>query len=459
MVITLNEMLEFFVFSSISAVIAYPLLKLNNRLAPKLGLIDWPKARGITEHQIPIIGHSIVLASIIFFSIAKLFFPISGWFLSTAIVIAIMGMLDDRRSLPALDKMFVQIVFVVCMVLFDPGLRGGISEQYGPGGTFLSIFFILGLMNAVNFIDGIDGLAGLVILLGSVGFFAVSRGQSQLEGFLLYSPILVGLLIPFLFLNVFQRKGFLGNVGSYFFSFVLAYMHLSVPIESHDSLSRLSISGLFFLVPISDAAMVLLSRILTRRSPFQADKGHLHHRLIQTSLPLRYILATFAIIEITGLVTGYALVHSGVMRRSIFPIITLLSHVCVVGYMIVFVERATKRRVQSFFEHLDMGYPLYFLKYKVTRENGSQVPRYLLSRLAARINSEVRVTDVCYVDEPNTIFVAIKLRTEPLTNIALRLEAIFHSEKLHISLELEKGEFVKMKSPGLSYQLKRVKSS
>ena len=232
--------------------VSYPLLVLNNRLAPKLGLIDWPKARGLTEHQIPIIGHSIVLVSIAYLSVAKVFFPISGWFLSTAVVIAIMGMLDDRQPLPAIDKMFVQTVFIVCLVLFDPNLKSCISERFGPGGTFLAIFFILGLMNAVNFIDGIDGLAGMVLAFGGVGFFITSHLDSNLTAFAIYSPILVGSLIPFLYLNIYKRKGFLGNVGSYFFSFVLAYMHLSVPIEAHDPISRMSISGLFFLVPISD---------------------------------------------------------------------------------------------------------------------------------------------------------------------------------------------------------------
>jgi UDP-GlcNAc:undecaprenyl-phosphate GlcNAc-1-phosphate transferase len=457
MQIPIQEILEFFVCMLFASLVSFPLLLLNNRLAPRLGLIDWPKARGLTEHQIPIIGHSIVLVSILYFSFAKLFFPISGWFLSTAVVIAIMGMLDDRQPLPAIDKMFVQIVFVVCLVLFDPNLRHGISEQFGPGATFLSIFFILGLMNAVNFIDGIDGLAGLVLLLGSAGFFAIAHANSSLQAFTIYSPVLIGSLIPFLYLNVVKRKGFLGNVGSYFFSFVLAYMHLSVPIEAHDSLSRFSISGLFFLIPISDAAMVLLSRLITRRSPFQADKGHLHHRLIQTSLPLRYILITFAIIDVTGLITGFALIHSGVMRKSIFPTITLLTHVCVVGYMIVFVEKATKRRVQSFFEHLDLGHSLYFLKYKVSKSDGKPVPAFMLNRICARINSEIRVTDVSYIEDPDVIFIGLKLHNETLRNIALRLEAVFNSEKLKVSLEVEKGEFVKIKNPGFSAQLKRVK--
>ncbi len=457
MQIPTQEILEFSIYMLGIAALAYPLLLLNSYLAPRLGLIDWPKARGLNETQTPIIGHSIVLLSLAFFSIAKLFFPISGWFLSTAVIIAIMGMLDDRQPLPAIDKMFVQMIFVVCLVLFDPNLRQGISEQYGPGATFLAIFFILGLMNAVNFIDGIDGLAGLVLLIGGAGFLLIGHGQSGVEAFVWYVPVLIGSLIPFLYLNVIKRKGFLGNVGSYFFSFVLAYMHLSLPIKAHDPLSRMAISGLFFLIPISDAAMVLLSRMMSRRSPFQADKGHLHHRLIQTSLPLRYILITFAIIDIAGLVTGYALVRSGTMSNSIFPIITLVTHVAVVGYMIVFIEKASKCRVQSFFQHLDLGKSLYFLKYKLSKVDGAMIPPYLMNRIAARMNAEIRVTDVCYIEEPDTLFIALKIQTETLRNIALRLERVFNSEKIKVVLEIEKGEFIKLKNPVQSPYIKPLK--
>jgi hypothetical protein len=67
------------------------------------------------------------------------------------------------------------------------------------------------------------------------------------------------------------------------------------------------------------------------------------------------------------------------------------------------------------------------------------------------------VTDVSYIEDPDVIFIGLKLHNETLRNIALRLEAVFKSEKLKVSLEVEKGEFVKIKNPGFSAQLKRVK--
>src|SRR5438309_630568 len=86
----------------LGSAVATPLLLLNVRLAPILGLIDWPKARGVTEEQIPIVGHSLVLISIaVLFACVNLY-NLSPWMLTTSIVMAVMGHFDDRRPLSAL---------------------------------------------------------------------------------------------------------------------------------------------------------------------------------------------------------------------------------------------------------------------------------------------------------------------------------------------------------------------
>lgn len=81
----------------------------------------------------------------------------------------------------------------------------------------------------------------------------------------------------------------------------------------------------------------------------------------------------------------------------------------------------------------------------------------MLNRIASRINTEIRVTDVCYLENPDILFVGLKLHNETLRTIAQRLEAVFHSEKLRVNLEVEKGQFVKMKTLAFNNQIKRVK--
>ncbi|MFM8269602.1 MAG: MraY family glycosyltransferase, partial [Pseudomonadota bacterium] len=311
MTLPIPENLHLAFYVALGMSLALPFIIVNIRIAPRLGWVDWPKARGLSEDQVPLIGMSLVLGSFVYLGALAWYGKVSGFFLASAFLIAAMGYFDDLYSRPPMDKMLIQIFCVVCVVLFDPGLQKSISQAYGPWGTFWAIFFILGLMNSVNFIDGIDGLAGSVLFFGGLGLYLLSGNHPAAKFTGIYGGLLMGMLIPFLYFNVMKRKGFLGNIGSYTLSYLLAVEHLSIPLESTNIISRLALPGLCFLVPIADAAMVLVYRLSSRRSPFQADKGHLHHRLMQSSLPLRYILLVMGLIEILGVSICFVLSQNG----------------------------------------------------------------------------------------------------------------------------------------------------
>ncbi len=187
MTIPIVYLTEALVFLTVGATLALPLLLLNVKLAPRLGLIDWPKARGLAEEQIPIVGHSMVLLTLAAVSVLMNFYPVSPWFMTTAVVMAAMGHLDDRKPLPPLDKFFFQLLCVSCVVFLDPQVNAAMGAKYGPWGTFWAVFFIMGLVNAVNFIDGIDGLAGIVLVMGSLGYLALSHGYAELYPFTIVS--------------------------------------------------------------------------------------------------------------------------------------------------------------------------------------------------------------------------------------------------------------------------------
>lgn len=434
-------------FAAIGAAVVYPLIRINIRIAPKLGLIDWPKARGVTEEQIPIIGHSLVVVSIGALVILMRFYEISPWFPITALIIGVMGHFDDRRPLPAIDKMFFQVVCVGAVVLLDPQIHQAISEKYGTSGTLWAIFFILGLMNAVNFVDGIDGLAGSVIAFGSFGFLLLAYANSMVPEtypHIIYASLLLGMTIPFLIFNVLYRKGFLGNVGSYFFSYVLGVIHLSLPINAAGPVSRLSLSGLCFLIPVADAIMVVLARMLTLRSPLKPDKGHLHHRMIQTSIPLRQILLCFGIIEGSSVLVAFFLLRDPGISKSILPIIFGLAQIGIVTMMILITEAGSKRRLRSYFQVLEKGEPIYFLKYKVVSRDGNTLALHALRRLEAKVCAEIRVTDLCYVEAPDTLCVILRSPPDPLRGISNRLEIIFQGDNLHSTLIADQGEFIKV---------------
>lgn len=442
---TLNSTLELVGFAVLGVGLAIPAILLNIRLAPKLGLIDWPKARGVAEDQIPLIGHSLVLLSIVFLAVLAQINGIRPWFLTTLVVVAVMGILDDRKPLASVDKFFFQTVCVCSIVLFDPYISSAITAQYGNWGTFWAIFFILGLTNGINFIDGIDGLAGTVIFVGALGLilFSPSKGVDPTQAS--FGAFTMGLMVTFLYFNVKRRQGFLGNVGSYFFAFCLAVMHLSIPMEATEPVSRVSVTGLAFLVPIADGVMVCILRILSLRSPLQADKGHLHHRLVQTSMPLRLILLNFGVISFGSMIVGLVLVSHPEALYGYIPFWICLSHAGISGMLIFLVERASRRRILYHFEKLDKGDPLFFLKYNFTRKDGSHISWFTLRRLELKVSAEIRIYDLCFrMQENNGLFIALRTDKSYLRNIRQRLDAIFRKEKVLATLTLEEGQFVKV---------------
>lgn len=424
--------------------LAIPLLLLNVKVAGKLGLIDWPKARGVSDEQIPIVGSSLVLISLaVLFALTK-YYELKPWLLLTGVFMAGMGFLDDRKPIPAVDKMFFQVCSAAIVVFLDPSIKNAMIVQYGYLGAVVAFFAIVYLVNAINFIDGIDGLAGLVLIMGAGGLIAFSGGKAANYPYTVYAAVLIGTLIPFLFVNIKWRRGFLGNVGSYFFSHVLAVMHFSIPLEAPNVSSRFALTALCFLIPVADSTMVICSRLFTFRSPFQPDKGHLHHRLVQTSIPLKWILLNFGLIETSGLTMAFLITRSTAVGDSYLSAASALSLVGITAVLILLSEKASKRRVQHYLERLDNNLPIYYFKYDVRNEDGSAMTTSKLLRLEARVAAEIRVTDVCFARKPSELYVCLSTVAEPLKGISARIDHVFQREKVQASLVIDHGQIVRV---------------
>jgi hypothetical protein len=121
-----------------------------------------------------------------------------------------------------------------------------------------------------------------------------------------------------------------------------------------------------------------------------------------------------------------------------------------VGMLIFLVEKTSKNRVQAYFSHLDKGDSVYFLKYKITHNDGNPIAAHVLNRLEARINAEIRVTDLCFIQEPDTLFVTLRNISEPFKGFSARLDRIFDQERVHSVMSIEQGEFIKVANPSLA---------
>ena len=230
------------------------------------------------------------------------------------IILLLIGVYDDSKNADYKLKFIFQII--AAKIIIDNGLiidnfHGifGIDSIDRIPAQIFTIFIILSIINSVNFIDGIDGLASSVILIFIVLFEILSIGQSN---FYFLSITIIPCLSVFIYFN-FQkkRKIFLGDSGSLFLGGLASIYILEILSSNYLIIDKFDINKVFYVFsvfsyPIVDITRVVLLRISKRRSPFQADKNHIHHVLLQRFKSHKKVLA---LIIFTQILT-FILIHT-----------------------------------------------------------------------------------------------------------------------------------------------------
>jgi UDP-GlcNAc:undecaprenyl-phosphate/decaprenyl-phosphate GlcNAc-1-phosphate transferase len=260
-------------------------------------LYDEPNGR--TSHTVvtPTLGgmaifSGFVISSLIFVNIAEIVYV--QYILASMIVIFFIGLKDDIVGLGPLKKFVGQII--AAGIVID---LGGIKLEsfYGIAGIqsldyyssdFFSLFVIIAIVNALNLIDGIDGLASGVGIIASATFgtWFYLNGDIQLA---ILSAALIGALVAFFIYNVFAKKNklFMGDIGSLMLGFMLSIFAIKFIELNRISTSIYQISAApavaigVLILPIFDTLRVFGIRIAKGKSPFKADKQHVHHYLLE----------------------------------------------------------------------------------------------------------------------------------------------------------------------------------
>ncbi|MEA5466511.1 glycosyltransferase family 4 protein [Leptothoe sp. PORK10 BA2] len=204
----------------------------------------------------------------------------SGYFL--------LGFLDDLYTLSPKVRLVCQ--FAIASLVWSFGLRIDFITVPGIGIVHLAwlslpitLLWIAGTVNAINWLDGLDGLASGVSAISTL----ITVGICLLMGepsVALLAMCLVGSLCGFLIYNFNPACIFMGDGGSYFIGFMLAVISITGLVKGAMAVTT---PLMVLAVPIFDMALVIVSRLLRRKSPFEADKSHLHHRLLKVGLPHR----------------------------------------------------------------------------------------------------------------------------------------------------------------------------
>jgi len=289
-------------------------------VARRIGAVDRPGVRTIHQSPIPRIGGvaiflsaTVLIGSVIFLNnnIGQSFrasAPQVLTLLACAVLIFVVGLLDDLKGLPARVKFLAELV--TALALCAAGVRITeieLTSQWvvplGGFGYLLTVLWIVGVTNAVNLSDGLDGLAAGVsaIACGVIAIFAIHSGSVMMAVFML---ALLGSLSGFLVFNFNPARIFMGDCGSLFLGFTIAAASVMCMTKSA-AIVGLALPALALGVPIFDTLFSMLRRFLERRSMFAPDRSHFHHKLLDLGLHQRHAVMT--IYGVTLLATGMGL--------------------------------------------------------------------------------------------------------------------------------------------------------
>lgn len=286
-----------FLLAFITSFVAVPY---TIKLARKVGAIDMPSDRRVNKQPIPRIGGIAILTGFLVSSIYliitcsldnkivlndsdKYLVKCLG-FLMGIIILEIFALTDDLKDLKPILKLIGQVL--AATVIFACGIRiDYINSWLLPTwmSYILTIGWIIGITNAINLIDGLDGLSSGISLISSFLLLIIfATNYSPVISVLLITA-LAGSILGFMPFNIHPAKTFMGDVGSQFLGFALAVISI-LGVAKTVTLIVLIAPVLVLGLPIFDTLFAIIRRIIKGKSlkaVFKADRGHLHHRLMQ----------------------------------------------------------------------------------------------------------------------------------------------------------------------------------
>lgn len=312
------------------------------RLAPKIGAIDVPKD-GRRMHTKPIprfgglaifVGTTVGILAAVFVAFpmceeyfsqnlphAVLFIPETSKMLGVVaggVCIYILGIIDDLKGMPAKVKLLGQIA--CASVAYGFGIRINFMTSHFAGSShiflagiicyFVTVLWIVGITNTVNLIDGLDGLASGTAAIASLCLAYTAYIHGSYLAAMTFLAVAGGAL-GFLRFNFHPAKIFMGDGGSLFLGYMLATVSVLGPVKGATVVAMI-MPVLVLGVPIFDTGFAILRRLANHRPIMEADKGHLHHRLMAAGFgQRRTVLTLYGISAIMG-------VASVLLSRDLF---------------------------------------------------------------------------------------------------------------------------------------------
>ena len=299
----MEELDVLFILICISIILSVFFIDLVRKLSIKFNLFDRPNERSSHKYKIPTLGG--IAIGLVWFFILYLYTVLFATelsiessssrdniytFMLMGLCISVIGIYDDTRGINPLYKALVQLFVFFILLRLDNSM---INSFYGLFGIYeierntsilFSCFVFIGIINAINLVDGIDGLSASLTLFFLLVYSFISY-KSGSQNFYILLPFASTIIIFLTYNYSKEKKIFLGDTGSLGFGLLLATISLSILNTNQPFQEYIPINPALFVVltlsyPLLDVVRVFVLRLYKRKSPFEPDRSHLHHVLI-----------------------------------------------------------------------------------------------------------------------------------------------------------------------------------
>jgi UDP-GlcNAc:undecaprenyl-phosphate GlcNAc-1-phosphate transferase len=272
-------------------IITYGITPLVRKVAVRIGAVDRPNSRKVHRFLMPCLGGVAIYVGFLAVVLATQPLSRSMWgLLLGSTVILILGIVDDLRDLSPKVKLLGQIAAALLVVPFGIKVEfltnpfDGVF-QLGLFSIPVTVFWLIGVTNAINLIDGLDGLAAGVGGVAATTLAVVAWTEGQMT-IVYLAVILAASTFAFLRYNFQPARIFMGDGGAMFLGFTLAALAIMGLTKSATFISLL-VPVVILGIPILDTMFAIVRRYANHKPIFQADRDHLHHRLLALGLTQR----------------------------------------------------------------------------------------------------------------------------------------------------------------------------
>jgi UDP-GlcNAc:undecaprenyl-phosphate GlcNAc-1-phosphate transferase len=301
---------EYYLVFFTAFVLSFFFTPVARQLAFKLGILDIPKDdRKVHKEPIPYLGGAAIYASAIFTML--IFSDLDKTAVSIMVggtVVFLVGLVDDIKDISPKVKLAGQIL--AALIAVYGGARINYITNPLPGYDVIyleyftipvSVLWIVGITNTINLIDGLDGLAsGVATISASTMMFIAAI--SGFDFILVECAVVAGASLGFLPYNFNPAKIFMGDTGALFLGYMLAVISILGVMKIVTS-ATIIIMILVLGIPLFDTSFAIIRRIRNKKPIMEADKGHVHHRLLDKGFTQRQ---TVLILYIVSIIFGAA---------------------------------------------------------------------------------------------------------------------------------------------------------